>query len=150
MKKTASFSRTSAIQAIQTRRHQIPTLHDDDAWRDFLDRCTGGERSLRAMNDAQLTVVLAALLASGARTGPGGSRKAKGADGQVGKVRALWISLHDARAMADGSDAALLAWAARQLARPVDRLEWLPAAEKRRLIEGLKGWARRLGVVVEK
>ncbi|WP_173012740.1 regulatory protein GemA [Niveispirillum sp. SYP-B3756] len=134
----AESQRARAIRAIQSRRRQIPALAEDDTWRDFIERATG-LRSLRSMPVPFLAQVLDALAAAGASAGPGRS-----GDRQLAKLRAEWISLHEEGATLDASDGALLAWAGRQLARPVDRLDDLTSADKRRLIEGLKCWALRL------
>lgn len=130
--------RARAIRAIQARRRQIPALAEEETWRDFVERTTG-LRSLRHMSVPFLGHILDALAAAGASTGPGRS-----GDRQLGKLRALWIGLHEEEATLNASDDALMGWAGRQLGRPVDRLDNLSSADKRRLIEGLKCWALRL------
>lgn len=59
------------------------------------------------------------------------------------KARALWISLHQLGAICDPSEAALEAFARRQLG--CDRLQWANQALSYRLIEALKAIAARHG-----
>ena len=55
----------------------------------------------------------------------------------------MWISLHQLGAVRDPSEAALEAFARRQLG--VDRLRWAVASEANALIEALKQMAERAG-----
>lgn len=138
-------AKAAAIKAIQIRRRQVPGLEDETAWRDFL-RVTAGVDSLRAMNDRQRGAVLDALAKRGAKTGPARTKLA--ADPQARKMRALWISLHQAEAVQSGTEQSLAAWCGRQLDRQVDDLRFVTPAEKRTLIQALIGWCQRVGVQV--
>jgi len=67
-------------------------------------------------------------------------------DPQSQKIRALWITLHKAGVVRNGSEGALLAFVRRVAMR--DRLEWCSVQDKSAVIEALKDWARREGVSV--
>lgn len=135
----------AAIKAIQTRRRQVPDLLDEEAWRDFLSATTG-KNSLRAMDARDHDRVLDTLMKRGAKKGPG--RQKLASDPQTRKMRALWINLHQAGAVKNGTEKALAAWCGRQLGHQVDDLRWVSTGEKWRLIEALKGWCLRVGVAV--
>lgn len=142
-------TKAAAIKAIQTRRRQIPHLVEDDAWRDFLAAATGGIRSLRAMDDAALAQVSAALTKTGAPMGPGRSADKLPKDPQSRKLRALWITMGQAGVVRDRREAALCAWCARQLGLPqLDSLSFLKPAQRGRCIDDLVQWARSKGVAV--
>lgn len=118
----------------------------DDAYRAMLMRLTG-QASASHCSDAQLGLVLDELKAKGWKPKP--STKAKvsrrrGAQHPLAlKARALWISLHQLGEVRDPSEAALEAFARRQLG--VDRLQWAVPSEGSALIEALKAMAERAG-----
>ena len=66
------------------------------------------------------------------------------ADGKSKKIQALWITLHKAGVIRDGSDKAMLSFVKR-ITR-TDRLQWATDAQKSMVIEALKAMARREGV----
>lgn len=72
---------------------------------------------------------------------PGGGRPVTDRSDEAGKVRALWLFLHELGQVRDPSESALLAYTRRNL--HVDALEWT-GREYWRLIEGLKDWAMRV------
>lgn len=120
---------------------------DDEDYRAMLRRLTG-QSSATSCTDAQLGLVLDELKAKGwkpktaAKARPG--RKAAPARHPLAlKARALWISLHQLGAVHDASEAALEAFARRQLG--VDRLQWAVPSEGAALIEALKAMAERAG-----
>jgi phage gp16-like protein len=133
----------AAIKAIQTRRRQVPDLLDEESWRDFL-AATTGKNSLRAMDARDHDRVLETLIKRGARKGPGRWKLAS--DPQARKMRALWIKLHQAKAVEKGTESALAAWCGRQLGVRVDNIGWLAPGDKRALIQALIGWCARLGL----
>ncbi len=119
---------------------------EDGDYRLMLERLTG-RASASDCTDAQLGLVLDELKAKGwkpkaaARSRPA---KAKAATHPLArKARALWISLHQLGEVRDPSEAALEAFARRQLG--VDRLRWAVASEGAALIEALKAMAERAG-----
>ena len=122
---------------------QAAGLEDDDARALFA--ATTGETSRRAMTDVQLDAVIDALAARGAyrHDRADGRRRADGAHAR--KARALWLSLYYLAEIEDGSERALAAFARRQCR--IDALQWVDAAASTAVIEALKGWLRRAGVV---
>ncbi len=131
------------FSAVFVRRKQVPGLADDAVWREYMQRHTG-KRSLKDLSPAQLGLLLDALAKDGAAKG-GPPRRASTPKGdQVALIRQYWADLAAAGQIEDADEARLLAWAARQLKRPVDRLEWLSGTDKSRLIQALKGWLGRL------
>lgn len=120
---------------------------DDATYRDMLERLTG-KRSAGAMNDSELNEVLAHLNISG---GQSYRRVVRDQDGPnaalVNKIRALWISLAQLGAVDDRRDAALLAFVERQTAKQA--LEFLTPIDCNKVIQALKDWAAREGVIWE-
>jgi phage gp16-like protein len=119
----------------------------DDDYRLMLERLTGETSSTRC-SDAQLGLVLDELKRKGWRPRPAAvarrGSKPRAADHPLArKARALWISLHQLGEVRDPSEAALEAFARRQLG--VTRLQWAVPAESAALIEALKAMADRAG-----
>lgn len=124
------------IKAVQTCRRKLPTLSDDEIWRDFVERVTG-KRSLRELTAPQLGRVIEELHRLGApkRAKPLPSPQAR-------MARGLWIELADLGAVRDRSDRALDAFVRRQ--SEVDAARWLTdPAEARKVVEALKSWVAR-------
>lgn len=128
---------------------------DDGIYRAILLRLTG-QTSSADCSDAQLDAVLDEFKAKGWKpTVVAGSAvrspdqadrrpRARPADHpSAGKARALWISLHRLGVIQNASDAALEAFARRQLR--VERLQWADQALVYKLIEALKAMAGRAG-----
>jgi len=73
-------------------------------------------------------------------------------DGQSKKIQALWITLHQAGKVRDGSDRALMAFVKRMTASKTfpgkDHLRFCDGQDKFKIIEALKDWAKREGVDV--
>ncbi|MFC5372872.1 gp16 family protein [Brevundimonas faecalis] len=141
------MTRRAAVVKVQIARRDLAL--DEDTYRAMLARLTG-QTSASACTDAQLGRVLDELKAKGwAPKVIAGGRKAPrakpaAADQAVAKkARALWISLHQLGAVRDPSEAALEAFARRQLG--VERLRWAVASEAYSLIEALKKMAERAG-----
>ena len=68
--------------------------------------------------------------------------RALAGDPQSKMIRALWLDLHQAGAVRDASEQALASYVRRITRR--DALQWLTAAEARRVIETLKKWLARI------
>ncbi len=117
---------------------------DDDTYRGVLLRVAQAV-SAKDCTEAQLAAVVEDFVRRGWQSKvahrPGRSRPAS--HPVAGKARALWISLHQLGAIDDPSEAALEAFARRQL--KVDRLAWVDQSLGYRLIEALKGIAERHG-----
>ena len=115
---------------------------DEETYRAILGRLTG-KTSARECTDLEIGMVLDELKAKGwkprapARRGPG-----RPADSPMaGKARGLWICLWHLGEVTDPSEAALEAFARRQL--KCERLQWADQGQGYKLIEALKGWAER-------
>jgi phage gp16-like protein len=144
-------SRPATFDAASQRRRQlIAKIHvakkqlglTDDDYRAVLIR-VGGRESSAQMSDAQLADVVQEFARKGftakARVG-----KPRPADHPVArKARAMWISLHQLGAVDNASEAALEAFACRQL--QVAKLQWADQALGYKLIEALKAMADRAG-----
>lgn len=121
---------------------------DDPTYRTILQRLTGQE-SAKGLSEVQIGVVLDELKAKGwtpkasPRAGPKGP-STRAADHPVAKkARALWISLWDLGEVRDPSEAALEAFARRQLG--CERMQWSDQGLSYKLIEALKAWGGRAG-----
>lgn len=111
---TADLKRNKIIKAIQACRRKVEGLGDDEPWRDFLERASGG-RSLRDMTGPQLGKVLDALHRAGApKTSPRGGRPRYVDSKQLDMIRGLWIELADAGVVRSRSEDALSAFIRRQ------------------------------------
>jgi len=158
----------TAARASASRRSASPLLAkvhiakkdlrlSDEHYRDVLERITG-QRSAAGLSDAQLIAVLKHFegegfkpkVITGAKTATRSApQRAMGsgrrrADHPVArKARALWISLHQLGVVENGSEAALEAFAKRQLG--VDALQWADQSQAEPLIKGLKAMGERAG-----
>lgn len=117
----------------------------DEAYRDIL-RLHFQAESAKSLDDRQGTVLLNLFKAKGwapkqAATKASLPGRSIPADGQSKKVQALWITLHRAGVVRDGSDRALLSFVRRITGR--DRLQWCDAEQKGRVIEALKAMGDR-------
>ncbi|MES2987654.1 MAG: regulatory protein GemA [Pseudomonadota bacterium] len=118
-------------------------LAEDDYRAILLD--VTGQSSAAKCSDGELVAVLERFRSRGWKPAqPSGQRTSRPADhGPATKARALWISLHHLGAIADPSEAALEAFAKRQLKCP--RLQWADQGLMYRLIEAEKAIAQRHG-----
>jgi phage gp16-like protein len=141
----------AALVKVQIARKELQ-LPDDD-YRSILERLTG-HRSAADCSDAELGRVLdefkakgwtAKVVAGGRKAGKPETRKARPAADHPAakKARALWLSLWNLGEIHDPSEAALEAFARRQL--KVERLQWADQALTYKLIEALKAMAERAG-----
>ncbi len=131
-------------QKVQVLRRQVPTLTEDEVWRDFLAVQTGGQTSTRAMGERQLEAVVKALHKAGApRLSP---RSRYSSASQHAKCRAIWIALFAAGAVANRADSALDAFIRRQTGQDLGALD---ARGWGVVIEALKAWAKRKGVELQ-
>lgn len=142
-----SPARNKLLSAIHAAKRRLGL--DDATYRDMLERLTG-KRSAGAMHDADLNEVLAHLnIAGGAQRYRPAVRAQDGPNAAlVNKIRALWISLAQLGAVEDRRDAALLAFAERQTGKQA--LEFLTPIDCNKVIEALKEWAEREGVIWER
>lgn len=142
--------RRAAVVKVQIARKELG-LADDD-YRSILERLTG-RTSSAACTDAELGRVLDEFRAKGwtpkavaggkARTGTAPIPNRPADHPAAKKARALWLSLWNLGEIHDPSEAALEAFARRQL--KVERLQWADQALTYKLIEALKAMAERAG-----
>lgn len=141
----ALSGRNRLLSAIHAAKRRLGL--DDDTYRDMLERLTG-ERSAKALNEKDLHEVLSHLNGAGAK-GFYAGRPVRAAGGPnaplVRKIRALWLSLYHLGAVEDARESALLAFVERQTGKQA--MEFLKPAEHNLVIEALKAWAAREGVV---
>jgi phage gp16-like protein len=147
----------SALAKIHIAKKELG-LHDDD-YRATLERLTG-KRSAKDLTEAQAGLVIEEFKRRGwvPKVVAGGSTAPKPPYRQPGKsiygkavaafesakkARALWISLWQLGAIDDSSEAALEAFAKRQL--KCERLVWADQQQMYKLIEALKAMAERSG-----
>jgi len=121
----------------------------DDAYRDILQNLTGHDSSAR-INDTQAEKVLRFFIkVKGWK--PKYQQQLPGitipSDPMSKKIQALWITLHKAGVVKNGSDLALLSFVKR--VAETDRLEWCKDSDKNRIIEALKAWAKREGIELD-
>ncbi|MFZ5747671.1 MAG: gp16 family protein [Pseudomonadota bacterium] len=118
-------------------------LSDDDYRAILID--VAGVSSARDMSETQLAAVIERFKARGwKQAAPRGRGQGKPADHPAAlKARALWISLYHLGAIDNASEAALEAFARRQL--KCARLQWADQALVYRLVEALKAIAERHG-----
>ncbi len=134
----------------QNRNRLIAAVHaakksarlDDDSYRDTLERITA-KRSAADCNDAELRSALDHLnsLAQAAKGAQAGKTRRRAEGPLVGKVTALWWSLHHLGVIDNPSDAALAAFLKRMAG--VDALQWATADQLSTVIEALKDMAMR-------
>lgn len=147
------MTRRPAVVKVQIARRDLGLAEDD--YRSILERLTG-RTSSAACSDAELGRVLdefkakgwkPKVVAGGRKAGKPESRKARPAapadHPAAKKARALWLSLWNLGEIRDPSEAALEAFARRQL--KVERLQWADQGLVYKLIEALKAMAERAG-----
>ena len=129
--------RRAMIAKIAVARKQLAM--DEDDYRQGLFEQTG-KASLTQCSDAQLERVIGWLKSKGFRALPG---KGAASHPMAAKARALWISLYHLGVVHNPAEAALEAFARRQLG--CDKLNWARQSDAFRLIEALKAMAVRHG-----
>lgn len=143
----ATFDRTTQhrramLAKIHVARKELAIVEDD--YRQILVDQTG-HLSAKDCTDAQLHKVLDALKAKGfkpkSRNPRTGQQRAD--HPMARKARALWLSLYHLNVVRNADEAALEAFACRQL--KVDRLQWSNQSHGYKLIEALKDMAAREG-----
>ncbi len=152
----ADPGRATEIRLIHIAKAELQRLGklDEDSYRDLVARFGNGAASSKDLSAAQRKRLLDHFKACGfqlrakaGKTGAGWRREP-----QMRKLRALWYGLADGghvQKPADGQacDAAITSWAKRQLPE-LDALRFANGAQMNKLIEELKAWCRRVGVLV--
>ena len=134
-----SQHRRAMIAKIAVARKQLAM--DEDDYRQGLFDLTG-KASLTECSDAQLERVIGWLRSKGFKPLPG---KGAASHPMALKARALWISLYHLGVVHNPAEAALEAFARRQLG--CEKLNWARQSDAYRLIEALKAMAVRHGWV---
>lgn len=130
------------IAKINVAKAQLAPLGlDEDSYRQALFDETG-QSSLTKCSDAQLAKMLDWLKRKGFRPIP---KKGAAQHPMALKARALWVSLYHLGVVHNRDDAALEAFAKRQLG--CERLSWARQSEAFRLVEALKAMGTRNGWV---
>jgi phage gp16-like protein len=153
---TAKDNRKAALAQIHIAKKQLGL--DEELYRDMLENLTG-KRSAGDMALAELYKVIKHLENVGFKRNRGGQPKSRRkqyysprAQGQIIDVmRAVWIEMHRAGIVRDGSESALTAYAKRMSSQlnggiGVDSLDWLERDTKLAVavLEALKGWDTRV------
>lgn len=150
-------NRNAALAQIHIGKKQLGL--DDDTYRQMLENVTG-KRSCSDMAIGELYQVIQALEKAGfKRRGAQQGKTTKRysyyspkSKGQIIDVmRAIWIEMHKAGIVHDGSELALTRWAKRASSRRnggvgVDSLEWLERDTElaSKVLEDLKQWKKRI------
>ncbi|WP_051219728.1 gp16 family protein [Rheinheimera baltica] len=164
MKQTANKGRV--FDAAQARRLLVAKIHigrtqlsmDDDSYRANLEHYGNGKNSCTNMTVPELHAVLAAFEKLGfkpkkaTKKQPGKKYSPSTADGPKDErsvIRAIWIFMHRADFIRDGSETALNAWVARQTVHinsgaGIQSVQWLEGSDATHVLEALKKWCRRL------
>lgn len=160
-------TKSRVVDAAQARRLLVTKIHigrnelgmDDDSYRANLAHYANGKTSCTNMTVPELHAVLAAFEKLGfkpkkapAKKQPGKKYSPKTVDGprdERSVIRAIWIFMHRAGFIRDGSETALNAWVARQTAQSsngtgIASVQWLTGADAVLVLEALKKWCRRL------
>lgn len=155
MKHPEKDNRKAALAQIHIAKKQLGL--DDDIYREMLENLTG-KRSCSDMALAELYQVIKHLENVGFKKNRGGQPRSRRkryyspkSQGQVIDVmRAIWIEMHQAGIVRDGSEAALTAYAKRMSAQlnggiGVASLEWLErdGHMAAKVLEALKKWRAR-------
>lgn len=157
--KTATHSSSSAateIKLIHIARQSLGL--DEDTYRALVARFGNGATSSTQLSVSQRKALLTHMKDSGfvLRPKAGKVGSAWQREPQMRKLRAMWYVLAEAGhveqpADADACNAAIEAWAKRQLSThtpPLDALRFASGAQMNKLIEELKAWGLRVGAEI--
>ncbi|MGY3959988.1 gp16 family protein [Aeromonas popoffii] len=152
-----SSERTRLIRLVQVGRRTLGL--DEETYRDVLEQ-QSGKRSASELTLQELDKVLVAMKAAGFK--PTVKRPVKGAasqrlspasgglvrTGEIGVIRAVWITMHRHGLLRDGSETALNHYVERQTVRinkgiGVAEVAWLSDALAYSVLESLKNWHKR-------
>lgn len=148
MKETKAQKKARLIKLIHVAKGQL--MMDDAAYRTLLANASRGKTSSKALSVAELEWVLKQMRAQGfvvttkvqAKQGKPDIPVRDGV-AQVGKIRALWLQLHDLGAVHSPSELSLARFVKRMTG--VDYHGWLDADNASKVIEHLKKWVLRVG-----
>lgn len=135
-----SAERRGLLALIHLGKKQVGLCDDD--YRALLVRVVN-QSSAKDCSIRELEAIVAELKRLGFKPFKGKSRRKRADNAIARKARALWIGLHALGAVRDSSEAALEAFAKRQIG--VSRLQWADQSHSAPLIEALKDMAERQG-----
>lgn len=141
--------------AADIRRRELAMIHmakaelrmADDTYRDLL-WTVGRVRSSADLDWVGRKKLLEHLRACGWKPRPAAKARPTrpmADDAQSKKIRAMWLALHGAGVVRDSSERALASYVKRQTR--VEALEWLHMDQAEKVIEALKKWAHREGLL---
>lgn len=152
-----SSDRTRLIRLVQVGRRALGL--DEETYRELLTQ-QSGKRSAAELTQQELEKVLVAMKAAGFK--PTVKRPVKGVAsqrlspvsgalvraGEIGVIRAVWITMHRHGLLRDGSETALNHYVERQTVRinngiGVAEVAWLSDTLAYRVLESLKNWHKR-------
>ncbi len=128
---------------------------DDDTYRAMLFGLTG-KRSAKDLTPAESVRVLKHMSASGAKVTPfigkppARRTRKKGQkiqDPMLRKIWAMWLDMHNRGVVRERGEKALMAWIKEHQGIQRDALAWLNQAEKGAVINCLREWQKRNGIV---
>ena len=151
MRETAAQKKARLIKLIHVAKGQL--MMADNDYRTLLANASRGKISSKALTVAELETVLRHMKALGfvittrAQAASGKPdlpvrAAAAGVDGQIKKIRALWLDLHRLGAVRNPSEMALAKFCRRQTG--VDYHGWLGTDKASDVIEHLKQWKQRV------
>lgn len=148
-----SSDRIRLIRLVQVGRRTLGL--DEEAYRELLEQ-QSGKRSAAELTLQELDKVLVAMKAVGFKRPVKGAASQRlspvsGAlvrTGEIGVIRAVWITMHRHGLLRDGSETALNHYVERQTVRinkgiGVAEVAWLSEALAYRVLESLKNWHKR-------
>jgi len=143
--KTAQFDRASQARRSMLAKIQIARkdlrMEEDDYRQIVFDKT--GRTSLKEASEADLHQVLSVMKSKGFRALPKSGSAPAAQHPVARKARALWISLYHLGVVHNPAEAALEAFACKQLS--CERMVWARQSDGFKLIEALKDMARRSG-----
>ena len=151
MRETAAQKKARLIKLIHVAKGQL--MMADNDYRTLLANASRGKTSSKALTVAELEAVLRHMQALGfvvtGKAKPAAGRRdlpvrdaAAGVDGQIKKIRALWLELHRLGAVRSPAEAALAKFCKRMTG--VDYHGWLGTDKASDVIEHLKQWQQRV------
>lgn len=150
MNETAAQKKARLIKLIHIAKGQL--MMTDADYRALLANASHGKTGSKALGVAELETVLRQMKAMGftvmTKARAGGKPDwpvrdaAAGVDGQIKKIRSLWLTLHGLGAVRSPTEAALAKFCKRVTG--VDYHGWLDTEQASLVIERLKQWQRRV------
>lgn len=145
----AAAQRRTLVSMIHIARTQLGM--DEDSYRANLAHYAKGKTSCSQLTMPELFIVLEAFKDLGFK--PTATKRlspstAKGPQDERSAIRALWIFMHRAGFIQDGSETALNAWVQRMTAEAnggagIAEVQWLRHQDAAKTLNSLKRWTRR-------